>query len=328
MGEEERKTQPTLSLFNTSQYDMNTFSGRLKHFASIADPRLLLVSRSEAHWANTVIQHAKDHKDVSAADFWRAQNIKSTYVNHDTGQPISALASFPTFLPANTVLLTYLLTTRSIPSIISSQVLYHAYNTTFHMSNKSDRYYVTDKQLQDHFFSNCLTSVTTAVALTLWANRTKIIKDEITRQRVRSVVPFISLVGANIYSTFALQRDELNNGIDITDEEGNLIGKSKAAGSKSIRECILERTLMIGPVALVPHIVVDYFENKRNLFVSKPHFKIPIFLSSLVLCMFVYIPVCYSLLSPQGRISVSSVEEEFRKEARTGDEYFYYEKHL
>uniref|UniRef100_A0A8C1SWZ2 Uncharacterized protein n=1 Tax=Cyprinus carpio TaxID=7962 RepID=A0A8C1SWZ2_CYPCA len=78
---------------------------------------------------------------------------------------------------------------------------------------------------------------------------------------------------------------EADNGIRVFDSNGNLVGVSKAAGSKAINETLVQRNPMI--IAPVRHI-------------------------SSAIIFGLMIPVSFSLFPQVGKIKKENLEEEFQ----------------
>lgn len=57
-----------------------------------------------------------------------------------------------------------------------------------------------------------------------------------TRAMLGRAVPFVAVAAAGTLNVILMRQKELSDGIDVTDEEGNTLGKSTVAGRNAIAQ--------------------------------------------------------------------------------------------
>jgi hypothetical protein len=106
-----------------SKYDVNTYWGRVKHFADVTDMRTLFTTKKQLEAAQNLLDQYESGKihlgsDVTIDKIWEAKKIKDSMLHPDTGNVISAPFRFSAFLPANLGIVVGMLTARTVRSNI------------------------------------------------------------------------------------------------------------------------------------------------------------------------------------------------------------------
>lgn len=87
-------------------------------------------------------------------------------------------------------------------------------------------------------------------------------------------VPFAAVAAANLVNIPLMRQNELLEGVSVSDENGNEIGKSRLAAVKGISQVILSRILMAAPGMLVLPVIMEKLEKypsfKRMSFLHAP----------------------------------------------------------
>ena len=74
-----------------SRYDLNTYTGRVRHFFNIIDPRTLFTTDEQLKKAQALLDAYRDnrlHPGVGTEELWQAQKIVQAIIHPDTGQKI------------------------------------------------------------------------------------------------------------------------------------------------------------------------------------------------------------------------------------------------
>ena len=97
---------PPFSL-DAPRYTQDTFSGRLRHFLDMTDPRTLFVGKDELRRSLSMLEEFKKTKQLPSgacdADMWRARKIKESTVHPDTGETIFAPFRMSGFVPFGSI---------------------------------------------------------------------------------------------------------------------------------------------------------------------------------------------------------------------------------
>lgn len=76
-------------------------------------------------------------------------------------------------------------------------------------------------------------------------------------------VPFAAVAAANCVNIPLMRQNELINGIDCSDEKGNIVGQSKLAAAKGITQVNISRIVMCAPGMLILPVIMERLEKYR-----------------------------------------------------------------
>jgi hypothetical protein len=77
---------------------------------------------------------------------------------------------------------------------------------------------------------------------------------------VQRFVPLPAVATASTLNVVLMRRHECNEGIDVLDKEGNVVGTSKLAAKKALTEMAISRAILPIPLLTIPPIVMTYLE--------------------------------------------------------------------
>ncbi|XP_062851328.1 sideroflexin-4 isoform X2 [Trichomycterus rosablanca] len=141
----------------------------------------------------------------------------------------------------------------------------------------------------------------------------------------RSVLPIPLSACLAAFSVLVVRSEESENGIKVFDSNGNLVGTSKEAGSKAVRETAISRATLFGTTATVPILLL--FLLKRAKFVQRnPMLFAPVRHISTAVVLGLMIPVSFSLFPQVGKIKTEYVEKELQ--TSTNDMELFYHRGL
>uniref|UniRef100_A0A4W2HH70 Sideroflexin 5 n=1 Tax=Bos indicus x Bos taurus TaxID=30522 RepID=A0A4W2HH70_BOBOX len=122
-------------------------------------------------------------------------------------------------------------------------------------------------------------------------------------------MPFRMSASANICNVVLMRYGELEEGIDVLDGDGNLVGSSKIAARHALLETALTRVVLPMPILVLPPIVMSMLE-KTALLQARPRLLLPV--QSLV-CLAAFglaLPLAISLFPQMSEIETSQLEPE------------------
>jgi hypothetical protein len=125
-----------------------------------------------------------------------------------------------------------------------------------------------------------------------------------------SVSSFFACASAGYMNAHFMRKTELEKGIDILDDEGRPLGKSKVAAHKAVAQTANSRFFLAIPI-FIPPVILYSIERMRMM---PKNFYVRTTLEILAICFELYFAVPFAIGAyPQmGKISVNEVEEEFR----------------
>ncbi|KAJ6669003.1 hypothetical protein lerEdw1_007812 [Lerista edwardsae] len=123
------------------------------------------------------------------------------------------------------------------------------------------------------------------------------------------------------FNVMVIRGSEFENGIEVMDNSGNVIGLSQKAGEKAVKETALSRAAIFGTAIVIPDIAVHFLQRTSMLL------RNPIALTSLrsilmVLLLGATIPVSFSWRSQTSKIQRSELEPELVSTTEETD-FFY-----
>lgn len=92
---------------------------------------------------------------------------------------------------------------------------------------------------------------------------------------VKRFVPYTAVAAANCVNIPLMRQNEIKNGIDVTDDNGNVVGKSRVAAVKGISQVVFSRIAMCTPgMILLPFIMerierIPFYKQKAR-FIDAP----------------------------------------------------------
>lgn len=307
-----------------SQYDLNTYTGRLFHFMKITDIRNFFVTRYQLQQHIEYLSQHKTKISMDATDYdsdklWNSKYIVDGCVNSNTKEIIPKLFRMNSYGIVNIPLLFLLI---CIPAtsfnLMASNFVNQTYNACLNYFNGSAS--GLTKALMISYFLAIGSSMGSALLFKslLGDPSGSIIKSTITRIMPSCIAGFLNLA--------FMRSNYITDGLAFTDSNNNYIGLSRRIGLKAIIEGGLSRLLI--PVPLVLNFVIMNRIHSLSLstFVSK---IIEITLCSMLL--YFGLPFTIAVFNQNGSFPVSKLEEEHLNKLKEGkyfDEYVYYNKGL
>ncbi|KAJ8336248.1 hypothetical protein SKAU_G00395910 [Synaphobranchus kaupii] len=311
-----------------SRFDQNTFSGRLRHFLEVIDPRTLLVSEIRLKECVKLLDDFKQGNllpGVSNAQLWEAQKIKQAVIHPDTGEKILMPFRMSGYVPFGTpVVVGLLLPNQTLGSTVFWQWLNQSHNACVNYSNRN----ATKPAPASRFLLGYLGAVTSAVSIAVGLNVLiqKANKfSPATRVLVQRFVPFPAVASANVCNVVLMRNSELTEGIDVLDTDGNVVGTSRVAAKHALLETALTRVVLPMPILVLPPMVMAFLE-RLPLLQTQRRLVLPV--HSLV-CLGAFglaLPLAISLFPQMSQIEVSQLEPEIAM--ATNDKVVTYNKGL
>lgn len=137
-----------------------------------------------------------------------------------------------------------------------------------------------------------------------------------------SFLLFLSTAQVSGMNVFASRSFENHRGIEVMDKEGHVVGHSRKAGRKAIKDTAKSRAVLFGTSALAPELFIHIF--KRTRFYPETLLSLVILrMSSTFFMMGLMVPVSFSMFPQIGQIQCSQLEEKIQSSTEE-KELFYY----
>ncbi len=308
-----------------SQYDQSTYKGRYLHFKKITylldffvSDKIILEYKNSLNQYKIEVSKGKVLSNEESNKLWRMKNLVDSSFNSD-GELVPKLLRMNAFAIANfpiTFGLICLPATRV--NLLFFNLLNQTFNAAFNYFNGSKN--GDNKTLVISYLLAISSSIGSAILFRriLGDPGKSLIKNIITRIFPSCIAGFLNLLFMR--SSYAI------NGINITDKNGNIIGRSKNAGAKAIFEGGVSRFLIPLPLAL--NFIIMKRVNSMNLN------KVAVKVFDATLCsalLYFGLPFSIAVFDQNSKAKTSFIEKDlFGKLNSNGykDEWVYYNKGL
>ncbi|XP_035769000.1 sideroflexin-5b [Neolamprologus brichardi] len=288
------------------RYDQGSFFGRLRHFVDIIDPSTLFVSEKRLKECIKLLddyKHGALPPGVSDVQLWEAQKIKQAIIHPDTGEKIFMPFRMSGYVPFGTpIVIGLLLPNQTVVSTIIWQWLNQSHNACVNYANRNATKFTGKAtvlwlhRLQSHH----LWLQSLFVSLHRFCLKCIIISE-------LSPSPFAA--SANICNVGLMRHSELSEGVDVLDNNGNVVGSSRIAARHAIMETAFTRVVLPMPIFVLPPIIMSYLERLRFL-QSNRRLLLPIHSAVCLVTFGLSLPVAISLFPQMSQIEVSCLEPE------------------
>ncbi|KAL4938801.1 hypothetical protein BDV06DRAFT_46643 [Aspergillus oleicola] len=299
----------------SSQYDLSTYWGRVRHAADISDPRMLLVSPAGLEHARRLVSSYKQNEiKTMNPELWRAKKVVDSTLHPDTGEPVFLPFRMSCYVLSNLVVTAGMLTpglqtTGTLLWQIANQSLNVAINNA--NSNKSTPLSVS--QMAKSYLMAVSASCSVALGLNALVPRLKNVSPN-TKLILGRLVPFAAVSSASALNVFLMRSEEIRQGIDVypvPEKEGEQVqslGRSKKAAKIAVGETAISRVLNATPIMVVPPLILVQLEKRKLL---SPRMVLPANLGLVLATSLFALPLALGAFPQRQAISASSLEEEF-----------------
>ncbi|KAK2490121.1 hypothetical protein MC885_001346, partial [Smutsia gigantea] len=201
----------------------------------------------------------------------------------------SALFSYKVFLS--------LLSVKSLKSMVLPQFSFFTYTTAFNVINGNASY--NRRPYESILLGAGVIASSTFLGL---LPRLFQVRYSLNNILVKKVLPVIIFAQVSAMNVVASRGFEPVRGIEVMDKEGNVMGYSRKAGTKAVRDTAATRAVLFGTSAFIPE-VFSYFFKRTQFFMQYPRSLWTFKLSCTILVMGLMVPVSLSIFPQIGRVS-------------------------
>uniref|UniRef100_A0A671EV21 Sideroflexin 5 n=1 Tax=Rhinolophus ferrumequinum TaxID=59479 RepID=A0A671EV21_RHIFE len=216
------------------------------------------------------------------------------------------------YIPFGTpIVVGLLLPNQTLASTVFWQWLNQSHNACVNYANRNATKPSPASKFIQGYLGAVISAVSIAVGLNVLVQKANKFTPA-TRLLVQRFVPFPAVASANICNVVLMRYGELEEGIDVLDGDGNLVGSSKIAARHALLETALTRVVLPMPILVLPPIVMSMLE-KTALLQARPRLLLPV--QSLV-CLAAFglaLPLAISLFPQMSEIETSQLEPEIAR---------------
>ncbi|NXR69490.1 SFXN4 protein, partial [Rhadina sibilatrix] len=302
-----------------------SFFQRFLLWADALDPLLLLKSSNEIKRTRLLIQTNEKtlSEPIQNNQTKQAFLLSLSSVHPDTDKIIPVLFRPPAFMPITLPLVIVSSVQRQARRSLFCQFVFHTYTTAFTLVNgngtpKAEQYSLQQKQI---FLGLGAVSYAACIgALPLTFMNRYALKSSLMQLVVRKLLP-APLFGLTSAFTVAMVRSpEFENGIEVMDRNGKVIGVSKKAGEKAVMETALSRAALFGTTFFLPEVLMYCVQRAR--LVKNPRALAPVRMFVIMSVLAGMLPVSFSMFPQCGEIKRADLEPEILSSTEE-TEFFY-----
>ncbi|XP_051002833.1 sideroflexin-4 [Acomys russatus] len=289
--------------------ERQSFFRRFLQWMDLLDPVNLFISTGIIEKSRQLLFTTED----ASKHYWDDQRIKDAWnrslstVHPDSSKLIPTFFRPAAFLPLTAPMVVLLLMPATgIKSIASTQACFYAYTTPFNIINGNASY-------SHGPVERTLLGAGVFVSSTFFGLIPHLfeMKYPLNNFWLRKTLPAFLLAQISAMNVFASRSFEIHRGIEVMDKEGHVVGYSRKAGRKAMRETAFSRAVLFGTVGLLPEVFIHFF--KRTQFAPKSTFSLVVMrLGCTLFMMGLMVPVSFSMFPQIGQIQCSQLEEKIQ----------------
>ncbi|XP_011688084.1 PREDICTED: sideroflexin-2 [Wasmannia auropunctata] len=285
-------------------WDQNTFVGRWKYFAWMTDFRTCVKPESELLAAKVLCEQYRNGKEPAGTtreQIIYARKLYESAFHPDTGdlQNVFGRMSFqvPGGMAITGAMLQFYRTTKAV---VFWQWVNQSFNALVNYTNRNANSPVTTNQLGAAYVSATVAAMVTAIGCkTYWEKRASPL--------MARYVPFAAVAAANCANIPLMRQNEIVNGVDLVDDDGRKLTKSKLAAVKGISQVVISRIVMCAPGMLILPPIMERWEKYLWMQRIKPlHAPIQIMMCGISLTFMV--PTACALFPQKCSIKTTTLQ--------------------
>ncbi|XP_056350784.1 sideroflexin-4 [Oenanthe melanoleuca] len=300
-----------------------SFFQRFLLWADALDPLLLLKSPNEIQRTRLLMQINEKSEPIQNNQTKQAFLLSLSSVHPDTDKIIPILFRPPAFMPITLPLVIVSSVQHQAKHSFFWQFVFHTYTTAFTLVNgngtpKAEGYSLQQKQL---FLGLGAISYSACIgALPLAFSNRYALKSPLMQLFVKKLLPAPLLGLMSAFTVAIVRSPEFDNGIEVMDRNGNVIGVSKKAGEKAVMETALSRAVLFGTTFFLPEVLMYFVQRAR--FVKNPRALGPVRMFVIMSVLAGMLPVSFSMFPQCGEIKRADLEPEILTSTEE-TEFFY-----
>ena len=272
--------------------------------------RTLLITDEQLAAAQAKLAEFKKTSALPAgttdADMWEAQRTVGAIIHAPTGEKMNIFGRMSMFVPANVPIAAGLLMSKSTAATLFWQWWNQTYNVFNNYVNRAGPTVEMGPLLQSYVLA--VTSACGIGAFVLPA----LMRTFPALGALGPFVPYLAVITAGSCNVGFTRMDEIQNGIDVADADGNVLGRSVAAGKIAVFKTVTSRScfLPIFPLVIPPVVMKLVFAT--GAIAAGGMVATVVELCTITACMSIGLPAALALQPLQMELEVSGLEAEFQ----------------
>lgn len=146
-----------------------------------------------------------------------------------------------------------------------------------------------------------------------------------TKSMIQRFVPLPAVMTASTLNVILMRKHECNEGIDVLDKNGQVIGTSKVAAKKALTEMAISRAALPIPLLAIPPIVMTMLE-KTALLKKNPRLHMPFNILVCSITFFFALPATIAIFPQMSEVRTQDLEKDIQE--KTNEKVVFYNKGL
>ena len=247
-----------------NRYDLSTYVGRCRHFLEIFNPFLLFTTDAQLNEARSLLNRFKSN-EITPTDLsndrqlneslWNSKKIIDAIIHPQTDEKIPLPFRMSAFVPMNFPIAVGMLLSQSQAAGLFWQWYNQSYNVAVNFANGNKTNPMPPSKVAKAYTFAVASSCGVHYGLNrILANSTNF--GTTMRTFLGRTIPFTAVASAGALNVILMRYNEMSQGIQVCDEDGNEIGISKIAGRRAILQTALSRIVLPVPILLFPPIIM------------------------------------------------------------------------
>ncbi|KAF1421711.1 Sideroflexin-4, partial [Spheniscus humboldti] len=281
-----------------------SFFQRFLLWADVLDPLLLLKSSDEIRRTRLLLQNSGKalSEPIQNDQTKQAFLLSLSSVHPDTDKIIPVLFRPPGNLNSKFIF---------AYNLSFLQFAFHTYTTGFTLLNgngttKAEEYSFQQKQILYSLGAISYAACIGALPLVFMNRYT--LKSSLTQLVVRKLLPAPLLGLMSAFTVAVVRSPEFENGIEVMDRNGKVVGLSQKAGEKAVKETALSRAVLFGTTFFLPTVLTHFVE--RAKLAKTPHALASVRMLMITSVLAGMLPVSLSMFPQCGEIKRADLEPE------------------
>ncbi|KFQ54765.1 Sideroflexin-4, partial [Nestor notabilis] len=301
------------------------FFQRFLLWADVLDPLLLLKSSDEIRTARLSIQSSGKtlNEPLQNDKTKQAFLLSLSSVHPDTDKITPVVFRPPAFLPVSLPLVIATSLQHQAKQSFLYQFMFHMYTTGFALCNgngtpKAEEYSIEEKQM---FLGLGAVSYAACIgALPLVFMNRYTLQSPFMHLVVKKLLPAPLFGLMSAFTVVVARSPEFDNGIEVMDRNGKVVGVSLKAGEKAVKETALSRATLFGTTFFLPPVVMHLVERAKMVKTPRTSALMSMFVTTAVLTGM--LPISLSMFPQCGEIKRADLEPEILSSTEE-TEFFY-----
>jgi len=290
-----------------SRYDQSTYWGRATHFFITTNPLNLFSTPAALDYSKEVVTKYRNGEKVGITvdELWRQKQLYDSTFHPDTGEKMIWFGRMAAQVPMNMCITGAMLTFyKTTPAVVFWQWFNQSFNAVVNYTNRSGTTPISPTTLGTSYVAATGGALVTALGLNATVKRFPPV--------VGRLVPFVAVCAANSINIPMMRRLELSDGVELSTDDGQTVGKSTTAARQGISMVVLSRIGMAAPGMVGIPFLMNYLEKKGTL-ARYPRIAAPLQMAVCGVILTFATPMCCAIFEQRASIDVSSCEEQIQK---------------